>query len=260
MIKADLRRTFNSNAELYNKIRPNYPDDLFSKLVAETGLDSQSNLLEIGPGTGQATKPLAKRGFRITAIELGPELAEKAKRELSLYSNVDIITGGFEDIELESESYDLVYSATAFHWIKPEFKFNKTHRILKPKGYLAIIHTEHIGGNGSDKFFSASQNIYRKYKSNYQPNFKLPKLNDLKPTKDLDEKLFCMQSFNTFPLTIKYSSEEYADLLATYSPNIAMAQEDRRNFLEEIRALIDDEFGGSIDKNYAMTLTIARKI
>lgn len=125
----NLRATFNNEAELYYAVRPRYPEKLFDALVENAELQEGAKLLEIGPGTGQATEPLAKRRYDITAIELGTDLAEVARKTLGKYKNVDIITGAFEDVELLPQSFDLVYAATAFHWIKPEVKFIKPRKV-----------------------------------------------------------------------------------------------------------------------------------
>jgi len=61
-----LKTTFNEEAESYNKFRPGYHPELFDKLLEVVKLDENSNLLEIGTGTAQATKPLAEKGFKIT--------------------------------------------------------------------------------------------------------------------------------------------------------------------------------------------------
>src|SRR6266513_3682742 len=102
MSELALRTTFNSDVERYHAQRPSYPTALFEKLVTDTHLPKSAELLEIGPGTGQATKPLAERGYHITAIELGEELAAKAREVLADYHDVDVITGAFENVELPS--------------------------------------------------------------------------------------------------------------------------------------------------------------
>ena len=158
----DLRTTFDEDAERYNTFRPQYPEALFDKLIKDIGINNHSELLEIGLGTGQATKPLAKVGAEITAIELGAALVDKARKELQQYTNVHVMAGSFEEIHLPVSHYDLIYSATAFHWVKEEYKFTKTAQLLKPKGYLAIIHTEHISDGRGDAFHKASQPIYDK--------------------------------------------------------------------------------------------------
>src|SRR3954465_5205589 len=99
-----LRQTFDEVALLYNEIRPRYPDKLFATLIGVTHLNKDSTLLEIGPGTGQATKPLAQKGFTITAIELGASLAEVMRLQLYDYKNVQIVTGSFEETVLPPAS------------------------------------------------------------------------------------------------------------------------------------------------------------
>lgn len=264
MNNLDLKTTFNQTVELYHARRPSYPSELFDKLVADTHLPQHAKLLEIGPGTGQATLPLAERGYHITAVELGEELAAKARHVLADYSNIDIITGAFEDVELPSAHYDLVYSATAIHWVKLEFKFAKPHQLLKPNGYLAIIQTEHVSDEAGDDFFFASQPIYQKHHTkdkpiNKQGDFKLPQLKDLQPPEKIDEELFTPESFTVFPMTLSYSSQEYVDLLATYSPHLALPESERAAFLQEMKELIDKDYGGRMAKHYGMTLTIAKK-
>jgi predicted kinase/SAM-dependent methyltransferase len=265
MSDVSLRTTFNADIERYHAMRPHYPAALFEKLITDTKLPTRAELLEIGPGTGQATQPLAERGYHITAVELGDGLAAKAREALASYPNINVIIGAFEDVDLPTAQYNLIYSATAIHWIKPEVKFAKPHELLKPGGHLAIIHTEHVSDERGDEFFFASQPIYQKYHTkdkpiNKQGDFTLPTLKDLRPPEKIDTALFAQESFTVFPMTITYSSQEYIDLLATYSPHLALAEDKRTSFLQEIKALIDKDFGGQMTKHYGMTLTIARKI
>jgi SAM-dependent methyltransferase len=255
-----LKRTFDEVARLYNEIRPRYPDALFEKLIEGAGLQPRSTLLEIGPGTGQATRPLAKKGFEITAIELGAGLADVARYELKDHKNVHIITGAFEEIILPERSFDLVYAATSFHWIEPSVRFVKIHDLLKDGGHLAIIHTHHISDEKGDVFFNASQTIYDKYEftdKDKKPEF--PRHKDLKPT-EIDESLFQLKHFQSFPVVITYSAKQFVKLLNTYSNHLAASQQVQQAFYGEIEALINDRFQGSVDKHFSMSLTIAEKI
>lgn len=263
MANSELRRTFDTDAEGYAAFRPSYPDALFEDLVSQATLAPDASLLEIGPGTGQATKPLAARGYRITAVELGSSLAAVARRTLAAYPNVEILTGSFEDSPLPADAFDLIYSATAFHWIQEDIKFSKTHQLLKPAGRLAVIHAEHVSDEEGDRFFFASQPIYRKYTSsestaNQEDDFRLPRRSSLKPPA-LDESLFEPQEFRTFPMTVSYSAHAYRGLLSTHSSTIALPPDRREGFLREIEQLIGAQFDGSVAKHFAMTLTTARK-
>lgn len=254
-----LRRTFDQEAQLYNEIRPHYPEALFETLIDVTALSPQAKLVEIGPGTGQATKPLAKRGYQITAIELGAALGDVARYELRPYPHVRVITGSFEDIDLPADTFDLVFAATAFHWIKPELRYVKPHHILKADGYLAIIHTHHVSDEQGDLFFKAAQPIYDRYYTNDtgKPPA-LPGPDTVKPT-ELDEKLFKFIHFQRFPMVVAYSAQGYAKLLNTYSPTLVLPEQKRTAFLNDIEALINGQFNGRVDKHFVMSLTIAQK-
>jgi len=252
--------SFDQEASLYHTIRPSYPDELFDDLIMAAGLPPQAKIIEIGPGTGQATKPLATCGYEIKGIEIGTSLAEIARRELRDYPNVEIITGAFEEVGLPAQSFDLVFAATSFHWIKPGLQYLKPHQLLKSNGHLAIVHTHHISDNKGDLFFHASQPVYKKYfpKSN-KPNIALPTQQEIKPGK-LDKKLFELSHFQTFPLRIDYTAKEYVQLINTYSPTLRLPDEKRAAFLSDIQHLIMNEFEGRLKKYFCISLTVARKL
>ncbi|MCB9460627.1 MAG: class I SAM-dependent methyltransferase [Anaerolineaceae bacterium] len=132
----DLRTTFNQDADGYHAGRPRYPDRLFDDLVQKTHLQDSARLLEIGPGTGQATQAIAQRGYQIVAVELGANLAKYAQKVLGDYPNVQVLNTSFEAVDLAPNTFDLVYSATAFHWIEPDVQFQKPHKLLKSGGAL----------------------------------------------------------------------------------------------------------------------------
>jgi len=257
-----LKTTFNSQAELYNEVRPRYSKELFDTLEKETNLSKDTSLLEIGAGTGQATLPLAKRGFAITAVELGSELANIARRELKEYKNVTVITSSFEDVDLPLLSFDLVFCATAFHWIKPEVKFVKTHSLLKEGGHLAIIYTHYVSDKLHDSFFLAAHDIFKKYDGyNATREGKSPVLpTDQVKEISLDNKLFEPVFFKIFPEVLRYSIEDYIKLLSTFSFVIAMETKEREEFLKEIRDLSIYEYEGIVHVSTQMSLTIGRKI
>ena len=66
-----LARTFDAAAALYQRARPDYPEELYDRLLEVTGLRPPSRLLEIGCATGKATLPLAARGYHIVCVEPG---------------------------------------------------------------------------------------------------------------------------------------------------------------------------------------------
>ena len=160
-----LRSTFDEAAELYGRARPGYPAALFDDLAELISIGPGSRVLEVGPGTGQATLPLAERGCRVVAVELGADLAAVARRELAGFSNVEIVTAAFEDWPLPAEPFDLVLAATAFHWIDPAVRVDKVADALRPGGSLATITTHHVAG-GDESFFAEAQTCYVRWDPN----------------------------------------------------------------------------------------------
>lgn len=256
----DNRMVFDEQADLYDKIRPHYPDVLFDSLIDKTQLIENAHLLEIGPGTGQATLPLAQRGYTITAVELSKQMTRIARERLGAYSTVQIIISNFENLSLPPQAFDLIYAATAFHWLKPEFRYAKPHKLLHSAGHLAIIKTHHVSDEEGDLFFYSSKPLYDKYLPSKGSLNALPKPEDIKFSNDLDTSLFKLVNFECFPMTIDYNSVDYANLLATYSPQLSLPAVKRTAFLKEIKELIDKKFNGATTKHYIMSLTIAQKL
>ena len=252
--------SFDDVAELYDAIRPRYPEALFGALVSAARLQPDSRLLEIAPGTGQATLPLARRGFHITAVELGSNMARIARENLKDYPRVEIIQSSFEDVDLPLGGFDLAYAASALHWIAPEFRFAKPHAYLKKTGHLAIIRRNKVSDEEGDLFATAAQSIYERYKWDSTRSKALaPRRRAEVAPPPLDQTLFELSCFKTFPMVTRYSAAEYASLLNTISATILMPDAERASFLADIRQLIDERFNGEVVQHYAMSLLVAGK-
>jgi SAM-dependent methyltransferase len=251
---------FDAVADLYDAMRPGYPEALFDALVQAAHLAAEARLLEIGPGPGKATLPLAQRGYHITAVELGGNMARTARDNLRDYPNAQIINASFEEADLPVAEFDLVYAATAFHWIAPEVRFARSHALLKPAGHVAIIRRHAVSDEQGDLFIKASQPIYRQHReTGSSSRAKDPvRRSDLSP-QPIDETLFQLSHFATFPVVARYASQEYVSLLSTHSSIILLPADTRASLLGEIRRLIDERFNGQITLHSAVSLLVARK-
>jgi len=145
------RALFDSVAQLYEASRLGYPSSIVEQAVATAGLGADSAVLEVGCGTGQLTEDLARFGFRLTAIDLGPSMITAARHRLA-GSAVSFQVASFEDFAAPEASFDLIVSGTAFHWVDPEVRFRKPARLLRPGGWLALLET----GERYDDPFGAS--------------------------------------------------------------------------------------------------------
>jgi ubiquinone/menaquinone biosynthesis C-methylase UbiE len=135
------RALFDSAAQLYDASRLGYPSGIVESVVAAAALGPGSAVLEVGCGTGQLTECLARFGFRLTAIDLGPSMVAAARRRLD-GSAVSFEVASFEDFTAPDATFDLIVSGTAFHWVDPEVKFGKSARLLRPGGWLALLATD----------------------------------------------------------------------------------------------------------------------
>jgi protein-L-isoaspartate O-methyltransferase len=114
-----LGRLFDEVPELYDRVRPGYPDELSADLVTITGMDTSASVLEVGCGTGQATRSLAALGRSVTAIEPGVGMAALARRRLATFRNVDIEMSTFEEWDDRGRRFDVLVAASAWHWVDP---------------------------------------------------------------------------------------------------------------------------------------------
>jgi SAM-dependent methyltransferase len=154
-----LRRTFDTAADLYEAARPSYPKELFDDVAELAGLEPGDPVLEIGCATGKATRSMLERGFSVVCVEMGRQLAEHARRNLAGLP-VEIHVAPFEDWEGELGAFKLVYAATTWHWIDPEVRYRKAHRLLRSGGHLALWSALHAFPAGFDRFFSEIQEVY----------------------------------------------------------------------------------------------------
>lgn len=255
-----LRHTFNRVAELYDRARPAYPHAVFDDLDALATLPDRARVLEIGCGTGQATLPMAQRGYRITAVELGPELARVARRNLADYADVDVQAAEFESWPLPAEPFHLVFAATAFHWLDPAVRYEKSARALRPGGSLAVLGGGHIAG-GDEQFFVDVQDCYERFMPGTPPGLRLQAADEIPPDTDalIASGIFEPPVVRRYEWERAFTTETYLGELNTYSNHIALDDEARGALLACVGSLINARYGGRIRKRYLTELVVAEK-
>jgi SAM-dependent methyltransferase len=125
--------SFGAVAAAYERYRPGYPVELLELVMAYAGGPVRT-ALEIGAGTGKATRLFAQGGIAVTATE--PDADMLAVMRKYVPANVTTVQAAFEDLPLES-SYDLVYSAAALHWTNPEGRWGRMAALVRPGGVFA---------------------------------------------------------------------------------------------------------------------------
>ena len=90
----------NTVPDIYDRIRPGYPAAMFEDLFAL--LPGQPHILEVGAGTGKATRDLLDSGATVHAVEIGPAMATKL-REGIRSNNLTVTVGDFEEVPTAGE-------------------------------------------------------------------------------------------------------------------------------------------------------------
>ena len=261
--RESLGKTFDLSAGLYDEVRPGYPEELFEDLVRVCGIPDGGRVLEIGCGTGKATLPLARRGYRVLCLEPGASLAAVARRNLSAFAPaVEVRERTFEEWDPgpAGTAFDAVVAATSFWWVDPAVRYAKTAAVLRPGGRAAVFWNAHVRLPGRDRFFEEVQEAYRRHTPRMVG---LPKeTHELPTTPDrgfLDTGLFEGAAVRHYPWTETYDTERYLKLLRTFSGHIALPEATREALLEDIAALIDRKFGGRIEKHHVAVLQVVRR-
>jgi SAM-dependent methyltransferase len=249
--RIERRTTFDGIAEQYEAARPTYPAALLDDLVALAGIPDGGRIVEIGPGPGKATVALAERGFELTGVELGAELAAIARRRLAAFPNAEIVVADFEEWEPDRANFDAVVAFTSFHWIVPELRYSKSKRLLRLGGALAVVHPQHVVLPGDDAAL---------WETMFSEDGYVPPAPD--EVDDLREEieatgLFGEVTVHTHLWDVEYTADEYVALLDTYSPMLAMPQEERREIYTRVHRLVTEH--GGITETYAGVLNVARR-
>lgn len=255
-----LRTMFDHVPEVYDRARPGYPAPLVHDLVALTGIGTGSPVLEIGPGTGQLTVPLARLGCRITAVELGARLAAVARRNLAAFPDAEVIVADFDEWALPDEPFAAVVSATAFHWLDPTTRAHKAADALRAGGWLATVATRHIIG-GTTAFFDDEQACYERWYPAARVGFRLPTAGEVPSdgAELLTSGRFASVVFRRYEGDVEYTTAAYIDRLLTYAGTLALDAASRKALLQNIVSLIDARYDGKVTKRYLYELRVARR-
>ncbi|MFC7621272.1 class I SAM-dependent methyltransferase [Microlunatus sp. GCM10028923] len=256
------RDAFDESAAIYLSARSPYPAALFDDLIASTGLRPPAELLEFGAGPGTATVDLARRGFKITAVELGPNLAEQARRNLAAFPLVTVTTSSFEDWEPPAGAgFDLVYSANAWRWFDPELRWSKAAKLLAPGGWLAVFGARHAFPDGYDPFFDQLQPVYEELGEgaiDWPPAPPGP-INGPLIEEAESSGSFTVVADRRYVWPVEYDVDGYLALLGTFANHLVMEPAKRDHLEAEVRRLFAERPGGRVTRHWVSQPVLFRR-
>lgn len=245
----------------YEIARPGYPTQLFKDIVDFSSLKKDAKILEIGSGPGQATDFFVKKRYSITGLEIEDKQVQYLLDKYSKYNNFNSICSSFEDYDGLRETYDLIFSATAFHWIKPEVGYPKAYDLLKKGGVIAVFwHLSSIIEPKTEMLIEI-RNIYKKLAPEFDDYLTIEEAEDLH-----NLRLSEIQTNNLFgrPVSMvyrwddEYTTERYLKLINSISDFHDLNNDKKNAILETVADYINSK-NGKITVPQEVRLYMAKK-
>ncbi len=254
-------KVFNNIIADYEFARPGYPENLFEEVLAFAKLSQGARLLEIGAGPGQATDYFVKHGYYVTSIEIGKDQVNFLREKYASFPNFRAVHSSFEEYAASEESFDLVFSATAFHWVDPAFGIPKAYRLLKKGGTLALFwHLESVVSQGTELQNELSR-IFQRYApelDDYISPVEGGELHLKRVAQMKTDGLFGPVKTKIYRWKEEYATERYRRLLNSYSDMHEIGEDKRKAIFDDVAAYFALK-GGRIEVPMEVRLYMASK-
>jgi SAM-dependent methyltransferase len=256
------RLTFGDVAELYEEVRPSYPPELVEEVLAYASPKTSAKpILEVGAGTGKATRLFAATGDRIVALEPSPAMAAVARRICAPYRSITIVESDFEHWSIPAAAFRLLISAQAWHWIDPAMRYGKARAALHRGGALAVFWNRPDWP--SCPLREVLDETYRDAAPSFTPSGPMhPRTAFGELVPDWQAEVARAQGFEhgetrTYTWDYEYLPHEYVSLLSTHSDHIVLDPATRARLFDRVAAAIANH-GGKLQMTYITQLCLAR--
>ena len=248
------RLSFDRDAPGYTTARPPYPARVFD-ILAHCGLGPGARVLEIGAGSGQATRELLRRGAHVVAVEPGANLAASLARLDS--PHLSVIQSDLERAAVPAGPYDLAVAATSFHWLELEVALPRLAGLVRPGGWLVVWWTVFTDPMRRTPFRTAMDDIYRRYKPDDSRSYPGPLGVGSWSAELRRGGWFGDLTVDLIPWSYRLTPDRARGLWATFTDIIALDEPWRSRFLDEVAALVE-RFGGEVEDPYVTAVYRAR--
>jgi trans-aconitate methyltransferase len=242
--------SFGDDAEQYDRVRPPYPPALIDVLLAE----NPSTVLDVGCGTGIASRLLSARGCEVLGLEPDARMAAVARRH-----GVAVEAGTFETWEARGRRFDLVVAAQAWHWVDPHVGAVKASEVLRPRGRIGLFWNQAFPHSESRDVMARA---YAQHAPALGQNSVLigqrdEAMYDAIANVARDTGRFEDVVVEKYEHELSYSTEQWLELATTHSDHRTLPEDDLRRLLGALRTEID-AIGALVVVRYQTTLVTGR--
>lgn len=261
----ELGRVFNEIPELYDRVRPSYPNQLFADLAEITGLSERFSVLEVGCGTGKATRSLAELGCTVTAVEPGADLAAFTRERFAESDNVDIEHSSFENWDAGGRRFDLLVAAASWHWVDPKVGWPKAHAVLKPGGWVALAGNVVVRREGEPEVYAETADLHERFVPGLPEWGHPPTEADLRAQNEgwglIEDPgpRFGPTTVRWYPTVQHFDGNGFADHLRSTSLYRKLDPEVREPLLEAIAERIRTSMGDQATRRYLCGLWVGQR-
>jgi SAM-dependent methyltransferase len=259
--RAEGRRLFGADPAAYDLGRPGHSPLVYEVLVERCGLGPGTSVIEIGPGTGQATRRLLELGADpVVVVEPNPSLAQYLEQ---LYGDrLELVRASLEEADLGPNRFDLAAAASSFHWVDERVGVARLITVLRPGGWCAIWWTLFGDDGPPDPFITATSPLLEGLDTSPTTG------EEGRPRHALDgeRRLSALVAAGFVDVEHELASwEAHWDamriraLYGSFSPILALDEARRKAILDEIARIASDEFDGRVTRRLTTSLYTARK-
>lgn len=254
----DFERTFDNNAENYDHIRPDYKREIYDDIFSYKPINVYSTVLEVGMGTGKATQAFLDSSCNLIGIEPGENLIRIAIERYRNYANFAAVCSTLQDFDYPTEAFDLIYAATAFHWIPEEYGYKRVFQLLKSGGVFARFAYHACGDKTSTSLNKEINGLYAKYMNRNGNKKEFSEANAKNLTDIANRYGFKNTQYRLYETTKDFTADEYMKLLETYPDHMGLDEYDRKKLFSGIHSAITNH-GNILTMHYIMDLELATK-
>lgn len=241
------RVLYGEDPDGYDVGRPRYPAELYDLLVARCGLRPGCRTVEIGPGTGIATRRLLDLGADVTAVE--PNEAMAAYLSQTLAPHVQVLVAPFETAPLPTEHFDLAVAGTSFHWVSQPAGFRQLSRVLRPGGTTAIWWMLFEDPQQTDAVADLVANVAGHAPGMGAGDNQLPfQLDEAARRTELTDAGFEDAESTIIWSALQLTGRQTRNLYASLAALLRLPADEREHLLDRIEDTVSNDYGGLLER------------